>query len=128
MDHSWKCPPIPAKIMIVSNTVRNIQIFGICRGPNYLSALFHKETSETLINFIIQRRISQSLFLLNATNHQIQDIAQMCGIPDANYFTKLFKKNVSLTPYEYRRQMQRTETFPEDLVFDCSSGILQSTI
>lgn len=40
-------------------------------SPNYLSALFHRETGETLINFIIQRRISQSLFLLNATNHQI---------------------------------------------------------
>jgi len=35
---------------------------------------------------------------------QIQTIAQYCGIPDVNYFTKLFKRNVGKTPKEYRQE------------------------
>ena len=72
-------------------------------NPSYLSSLFKKETGITLTEFVNQRRIEHSIFLLNATNMQIQTVALNCGIPDINYFTRLFKKHVGKTPSEYKR-------------------------
>lgn len=72
-------------------------------NPSYLSTLFKKETGLTLTDYVNRKRIEQAIFLLNTTNLQIQAIAQECGIPDVNYFTKLFKKQIGKTPSEYRK-------------------------
>lgn len=71
-------------------------------NPSYLSTLFKRETGSTLTDYVNRKRIEHALFLLNSTNMQIQVIAQYCGIPDVNYFTKLFKKQIGKTPKEYR--------------------------
>lgn len=71
-------------------------------NPNYLSSLFKKETGRTLTEYVNRKRIDKALFLLNSTDLQISSVAQFCGIPDANYFTKLFKKMIHITPKEYR--------------------------
>ncbi len=71
-------------------------------NPSYLSTLFKKETGSTLTVYVNQKRIEHAVFLLNTSNLQIQMIAQYCGIPDVNYFTKTFKKTIGITPKEYR--------------------------
>lgn len=71
-------------------------------NASYLSTLFKKETGVTLTEYVNRARIDHAIFLLNATDMQIQTIAQYCGIPDVNYFTKLFKKLIGKTPKEYR--------------------------
>lgn len=74
-------------------------------NASYLSTLFKKETGTTLTEYVNRKRIEHALFLLNSTNMQIQVIAQYCGIPDVNYFTKIFKKMIGQTPKEYREQI-----------------------
>lgn len=71
-------------------------------NPSYLSTLFKKETGSTLTEFVNHKRIEHAIFLLNSTSMQIQTIAQFCGVPDVNYFTKTFKKVIGKTPKEYR--------------------------
>ncbi len=71
-------------------------------NASYLSSLFKKETGVTLTEYVNRKRIDQAIFLLNSTSMQIQTIAQHCGIPDVNYFTKTFKKYIGQTPREYR--------------------------
>ena len=71
-------------------------------NPSYLSTLFKKETGSTLTEYVNRKRIEHAIFLLNSTDMQIQLIAQYCGFPDVNYFTKTFKKHVGKTPKEYR--------------------------
>lgn len=71
-------------------------------NASYLSTLFKKETGSSLTDYVNHKRIAQAIFLLNSTNMQIQTIAQFCGIPDVNYFTKVFKKQIGKTPKEYR--------------------------
>ncbi len=71
-------------------------------NASYLSNLFKKETGNTLTEYVNRKRIEHGLLLLNSTTLQIQTIAQHCGIPDVNYFTKLFKKYYHKTPKEYR--------------------------
>ena len=74
-------------------------------NSSYLSAVFKKETGSTLTEYVSRKRIDHSVFLLNATNMQIQTVAAYCGIPDVCYFTKLFKRIMGKTPTEYRREI-----------------------
>ena len=71
-------------------------------NASYLSSLFKKETGMTLTEYVNKKRIDQAIFLLNSTSMQIQTIAQYCGIPDVNYFTKTFKSAFGMTPKDYR--------------------------
>ena len=74
-------------------------------NASYLSTLFRKETGQTLTEYVNNKRIQHALFLLDTTNMQIQTIAQHCGIPDINYFTKIFKKHVGITPSDYKKRI-----------------------
>ena len=71
-------------------------------NASYLSTLFKKETGSTLTDYVNEKRIQYGILLLHSTNLQIQTISSYCGIPDVNYFTKLFKKKMGKTPKEYR--------------------------
>lgn len=71
-------------------------------NASYLSTLFKRETGNTLTEYVNEKRIQHGILLLHSTSLQIQTIASYCGIPDVNYFTKLFKKKVGKTPKEYR--------------------------
>jgi AraC-like DNA-binding protein len=71
-------------------------------NASYLSNLFKKEIGSTLTEYVNRKRVEHGILLLNSTKLQIQTIAQYCGIPDLNYFTKIFKKNIGKTPREYR--------------------------
>ena len=79
-------------------------------NASYLSTLFKKETGSNLTDYVSRKRIEHAIFLLNSTNMQIQIIAQYCGIPDVNYFTKTFKKYVGKTPKEYRETITKSNT------------------
>ena len=74
-------------------------------NPSYLSTQFKKETGSTLTDYVNRKRVEHAILLLNSTSMQIQTIALYCGIPDVNYFTKLFKKYINKTPKEYRAEI-----------------------
>lgn len=73
--------------------------FNISSG--YLSTTFKKEVGVTLTEYVNNRRIDHSVFLLNTTMMQIQDIASCCGFVDANYYSRIFKKRKGITPSKY---------------------------
>ena len=72
-------------------------------NPSYLSSAFKKETGFTLTEYVTRKRMEYARFLLDSTNMRIQTIASYCGIPDICYFTKIFKRQVGMSPTEYRR-------------------------
>ena len=73
---------------------------------SYLSSLFKKEMGQTLTDYITAKRMTLAMKLLGTTQMQIQMVAQICGIPDVNYFTKKFKKTTGKTPKEYRQALE----------------------
>lgn len=79
-------------------------------NPSYLSTIFKAETGQTVTEYISRQRVRMAIRLLTTSSMQIQTIAQYCGIPDVNYFTKTFKKHMGQTPKQFRqesRQMSR---------------------
>lgn len=79
-------------------------------NASYLSALFRRETGETVTGHVNRKRIQNAMRLLSSTHLQVQTVAQYCGIPDVNYFSKLFKKHTGKTPREYRTTVAHEST------------------
>ncbi len=75
-------------------------------SSGYLSAQFKKETGKTLTEYINEKRIHDSLVLLNTTELPIQEVAERVGIYDENYYARLFKKYQNQTAKQYRNMMR----------------------
>lgn len=70
--------------------------------PSYLSKKFREKYGLSIIDYLYQIRISQSLQLIRDTNLKITDIAQMVGFQDSNAFIRIFKKFHGCTPGNYK--------------------------
>lgn len=69
----------------------------------YLAREFKKEYGMTIIQYILAKKITQAKTLLRYSNLPIEEIAVQCGIGDASYFNKIFKKMEGMTASQYRR-------------------------
>lgn len=73
-------------------------------GKTKLCAVARQESGMTVSRLIASRRVAAAQELLKNTDRPIQQIAECVGIPDYNYFTKVFKSLCGATPSAYRRQ------------------------
>ncbi len=71
-------------------------------NSSYLSSLFRREVGVTLTEYVTERRISYAADLLRTTQSPIKIIAKKAGIQDVQYFSRLFKKRIGVTPSRYR--------------------------
>lgn len=71
-------------------------------NASYLSALFRRETGETVTDYVNRKRVELAVHLLSTTGLQVQTVAQHCGFADVHYFTKVFKKLTGETPRQLR--------------------------
>lgn len=60
------------------------------------------EPDATITSLITKRRIAAAQKLLQKKGATIADVAELVGIPDYNYFTKVFKKETGMTPSAYK--------------------------
>ena len=72
--------------------------------PAYICVIFKDYTGKTVNKYITEYRIIQAKELLKDSNIKMNDIALKVGYKDGNYFAKIFKKETSYTPSEYRRK------------------------
>lgn len=70
----------------------------------YLAREFKKEFGTTIIQYVLTKKITHAKELLRYSNASIEDIAGLCGIDDASYFNKVFKKMEGCTASEYRKR------------------------
>ncbi|MBE6036640.1 MAG: AraC family transcriptional regulator [Clostridiales bacterium] len=105
---SYSSPVQKAIVRIEANLNMELSLKILADSQNisasYLSGLFKKETGQTITEYINEKRIKLAQHLLRTSHLQIQTVAQHCGIPDVNYFSKVFKKYVGKTPKEYRKE------------------------
>jgi two-component system response regulator YesN len=71
-------------------------------SPAHLSRLFSVETGTTFSHQLAQHRITRACKELREGKRSIKEISALCGYPDANYFSRAFKKLLGLTPSEWK--------------------------
>ncbi len=71
-------------------------------SAGHLSRLFKEKINITFVNYLNQVRITKVKHLLLTTNLRVNEIANLCGYFDINYFVKVFKKNTGATPTYFR--------------------------
>lgn len=72
---------------------------------SYVCTVFKNETGQTLNQYITECRLERAKEMLQDPRYKISDISAAVGYGDGNYFGKTFKKNVGLSPSEYREKM-----------------------
>lgn len=68
----------------------------------YCESEFRKAYGKSIINYLIDIRISEAKNLLSETSLPCSVIAKMVGFDDANYFSRVFKKRIGVSPLQYR--------------------------
>ncbi|MBO6240938.1 MAG: helix-turn-helix domain-containing protein [Butyrivibrio sp.] len=71
-------------------------------SPYYFSKIFKEENGLNFIEYLTNIRIDKAKKLLEDTDLSIKEICISCGYTDPNYFSRSFKKNVGVTPTEYK--------------------------
>lgn len=71
-------------------------------SPQYFSKLFKEETGENFIDYLTGIRITRARDLLARNELSIKEICYKTGYSDPNYFSRIFKKVVGVTPTDYK--------------------------
>jgi two-component system response regulator YesN len=72
-------------------------------SAKYLSYAFKEYTGMSLLVYLQKKRIDTACELLENTAMTVGEITYKIGIENENYFYTLFKKNVGMTPKQYRQ-------------------------
>ncbi|TCS42645.1 GlxA family transcriptional regulator [Reinekea marinisedimentorum] len=83
------------------------------QSERQLRRRFKVATDESPQQFLSRVRVEESQSLLRETNLAVADIASACGYHNVAYFSRLFKKQTSLSPSDYRKVV-RKKRFSEE--------------
>lgn len=72
--------------------------------PNYLNTLLKKHTGQNVSTHIRNRLLEEAKLLLLQTDWTLQDVGYSIGFAEQPNFSLFFKKNVGVTPAEFRRK------------------------
>lgn len=75
----------------------------------YFSHLFKRELKTTFIDYLTKVRLEAAKKLLKSLNLNVNQIAYAIGYQDPNYFSKVFKRNLGISPLEYRQRIVETQ-------------------
>lgn len=71
------------------------------------SRRFHREMGMTPSAYLQQYRIEQAKRLLESSAKSVAEIARSVGLPDPNYFARVFTQLTGVSPRQYRKQRPR---------------------
>lgn len=71
---------------------------------NYFSGYFKQRMGENFSSYIINMKMNIAKNLLCFTNKKLSEISSDIGYSELSYFLKVFKKNVGVSPMEYRKK------------------------
>lgn len=100
MDYIYKNSHSKITLSLLANVVNLTE--------KYLSALFHKETGQTLSAFIEEKRVGEAKNLLIYSQYSYSRISEYLSFSSQSYFISVFKKNTGMTPKEYRETYARS--------------------
>lgn len=97
------------KDYILKNLDQNLNLTDVAElfhfNPNYFSQYFSKHVGQGFVDYLTQARIDLAKSLLIEKDLKISEVASRCGFDSAEYFSRVFKKNVGLSPSQYTNKM-----------------------
>lgn len=75
-------------------------------NEKYLSRYFKQKMGTSFTEYIIKLKIERSKSMLEFSDSPIYEIAADLNFNDASYFTKVFQKQESISPSQYRKKLQ----------------------
>ena len=77
----------------------------LCLSPKYLSAISKSICGYTVQELVFKAIIRKCISLLKNTQKNIQEISNDFGFPNASYFGTFFKKQMGMSPQQYRKSL-----------------------
>ncbi len=71
-------------------------------NPDYLGRVYHRVYGCTITDAIHRRRIKMACHHLLDTPLTIEQIAQTCGFSNPDYFRRIFRRLMNISPTQYR--------------------------
>ncbi len=100
------------------NFERNIAITELAgrygMSPNYFSTMFKRETNQSAIAYLTNLRVQKAVWYLENTEESVVDISQKVGYEDSQYFFRVFKKIMGMTPLMYRKEYRKNASERND--------------
>ncbi len=78
-------------------------------STSHFSSLFRKSTGMSPLDYFIHLKLQKACVLLYRSENRIKDIANTIGYDDPFHFSRLFKKNMRVSPNQYRTQRRKKE-------------------
>lgn len=72
--------------------------------PNYLHRIFKESMGCTIIEYLTKIRIEKAKMLITQTDIPITKVASFIGMNSSQYFSKVFKKHIGITPSALRKK------------------------
>ncbi|MCD8329466.1 MAG: AraC family transcriptional regulator [Lachnospiraceae bacterium] len=73
-------------------------------SETYFSALFKKETGETVSEFIQKSRVKEAQSMIQYSEYSLLEIGQYLGFCSQSHFSKTFRRYTGMTPGQYRKK------------------------
>lgn len=79
---------------------------------SWLSREILRKTGKTYTDLVLEKRLSQAVFLLKNTRAKISDISLAVGYENISYFHRKFAERYGISPKKYRASLlAREDTF-----------------
>ena len=81
-------------------------------NKKYLSTVFKRHVGVGIVEYLHTVRIQHACTMLRQGFTSVSDVSFRCGYPDSQYFSKVFKRRMNMSPREYM-VLVRTEADPQ---------------
>lgn len=107
-SHSYPKPLKKALSYIAENFNRQLQLTSVADEcsvtGSYLSRLFSEHLDTKFIDYVNRYRINQAVLLLRDNNISIKEASFMVGYQDPNYFSRIFRKVMGISPSDLEKR------------------------